>query len=113
MDRAGTFASVDALSDESSGDGLPARPEPKARGGKRKSSDALPPLSERISSEDRLRRMLGKPKCHCNQHCLRQFADDNSLFEGLHQFRQSWSELHKLDQDHEVARRPSTINLPT
>lgn len=94
-----TFAAVSAFSSDES-EGFVANCEmptrKRQRKARQKSSGQVSPTPES------LRALLGKPKCHCKNSCLQQFTGSCEFGELL-QFRQQWSEMHKLDQDHEEA----------
>eukprot|EP00435_Cladocopium_sp_Y103_P070574 s18_g35.t1 len=62
-----------------------------------------PTLKDRLQSRDCCKQFILK-RCggKCKKLCLKKFADKH-LFEELLQFRQRWSELHKLDADRLVA----------
>ena len=65
---------------------------------KRKRRDG-PTLKDRLRSREWCKQFVSK-HCggKCKKLCLKQFSG-KQLFEELLQFRQHWSELHKLDAD--------------
>lgn len=91
MDLPETFAPVDDLSGS---DSEPPKPTAKRSVKWRRSQEPKRPIYD----EERIRCMLGNPKCHCKRKCLNQFVDDDA-FQGLKQFRVEWADMHKLDQD--------------
>lgn len=68
-------------------------PKVRERKKKRKADEGTVPCD----LETTLRGVLGK-KCGCKKHCFEPFREDSKFVELL-QFRQSWNELHKTDQD--------------
>ena len=99
----GLFGQVDALSsddDAAAGPcaGLP-RKVAKAKRKRGQSDGAHEQEPAAVSQVSKLREMLGNPKCHCKQGCLQLFVEDPAFTE-LVKFRDDWSGMHKLDQDH-------------
>ena len=100
---------VNVLS-ESEGDGdvipePPAPPPVSRKGRKRSFSDGeVSPTHDKTKMDPatRLRQILGV-RCKCKKRdCLREFAED-PVFQQLKDYRSSYFNLHKLDQDHFVA----------
>ena len=90
-DACATFAAVDHLSGS---DDDPPTPIAKRSAKRKRSQEPKRPIYD----SERIRCMLGNPKCHCKRKCLNQFVDTDA-FRDLQQFRAEWADMHKLDQD--------------
>ena len=88
------FPAVDCLSGSDSDVDVPPPPQPNPRRLKRVRDEPRRPIYD----PERIRCMLGNPKCHCKQKRLTKFQE-HPQFEELQRFRKEWSEMHKLDQD--------------
>lgn len=65
---------------------------------KRKRSTTGMNVRERLSNEAELRTLVGRSCKKCSQHCLAKFQDPEQ-FAKLLSFRETWTGLHKQDQD--------------
>ena len=102
----GLFAAVTSLSSgesEPEAEGFAAGHEMPTQKRKRQKPSEQGGQAQVSPTPESLRALLGNPKCHCKNSCLSQFTG-SSEFGELLQFRQQWSEMHKLDQDHEEAQ---------
>lgn len=59
-------------------------------------------FKERLSSASFVKGVIGKKCFSCRYHCMDKFSAPQD-FTALLQFRKSWAELHKLDQDRVVS----------
>ena len=106
-----TWASIDDLSDDSSSHGhdlkevgLPRRRKRKRKGD---TSSRLTPR-QRLVSDAHCKATLGKMCTGCKRPCLAIFQSGQRLT-NFQEFREVWSETHKLDQDKIVPRRRGTL----
>ena len=65
--------------------------------GRRMRHTAATSKKERMTNENSLRAVLGKP-CHCNQGCFAKFVNPEP-FGKFVEFRKQFLSMHKLDQD--------------
>ena len=105
LSNAGGLLPITELTDEEASGS--EKDELKLVGGlarKRKRREG-PTLKDRLRSREWCKQFVLK-RCggKCRKPCLKQFSG-KQLFEELLQFRQHWSELHKLDADRLVARQ--------
>lgn len=103
LSNAGGLLPITELTDEEASGS--EKDELKLVGGlarKRKRREG-PTLKDRLRSREWCKQFVLK-RCggKCRKPCLKQFLG-KQLFEELLQFRQHWSELHKLDADRLVA----------
>ena len=76
---------------------------------KRKRSTSGMNVRERLSNEAELRGLVGRKCQRCSQGCFAKFQDPEQ-FAKLLRFRETWTGLHKQDQD-QVATWQKSMNL--